>query len=316
MGGQALGGVGVTACPQSSKLARVLALPAVGAKRRADPLAARLGTQFAALLGCEAGVREGDGEAVHDMRVATRRLRSCLLTFSAAYEPGALDDVAGGLADLGRLLGAARDADVLAARLEADLAAVPAVQVLGPVRAVLRAHGAREAAAARRALGAFLDGPAYRALLDRLATTVGGPPLRGIGRPRRWYRARLRATERRVERLVARAEAAGDERERALHAVRKAAKRARYAAETAEAVLGKKAARRAEAYARLQDALGEHHDAVVARAFLREEGARAGVRPGENGFTYGLLYAREDARAAVAEARFRKRWRKLDRPAH
>lgn len=314
--GRALAGMGVQTSAHASKLARVLAGPPLGATRRSDPLVRRLASQLGALLRSEPAVREGDVEGVHEMRIAARRLRSCMSAFSAAFEPGALDELAVELGELGRLLGAARDADVLAARLEGDLAAVPPLHVLGPVRAVIRAHSAREAAAARRALAGFLDAPAYDVLVERLAATVADPPFAEADRSAKWYRAQLRRTDRRVERLVARAEeATGDERVQALHAVRKAAKHARYAAETATPVLGKRAARRAEAYANLQAALGEHHDAVVARAFLRDEGARAGVRPGENGFTYGLLYAREHALVAAAEARFRKRWRTLARTA-
>ncbi len=42
----------------------------------------------------------------------------------------------------------------------------------------------------------------------------------------------------------------------------------------------------------LQDVLGAHQDRAVSAAFLRDLGARIGVRCGVNGFTYGLLYAR------------------------
>ena len=41
----------------------------------------------------------------------------------------------------------------------------------------------------------------------------------------------------------------------------------------------------------LQDVLGHHQDRIVQAAFLRELGARIGVRSGQNGFTYGVLYA-------------------------
>ena len=43
----------------------------------------------------------------------------------------------------------------------------------------------------------------------------------------------------------------------------------------------------------LQDLLGNHQDGIVSAAFLRELGARLGVRSGQNGFSYGVLYARE-----------------------
>jgi CHAD domain-containing protein len=85
-------------------------------------------------------------------------------------------------------------------------------------------------------------------------------------------------------------------RDAALHETRKAAKRLRYAAESAVPVFGgraKKLARRAE---RVQVVLGEHQDTVVARQTLRELGAQAYLHD-ENGFTFGRLHALEQARA-------------------
>jgi CHAD domain-containing protein len=87
-----------------------------------------------------------------------------------------------------------------------------------------------------------------------------------------------------------------EERDQALHDVRKAAKRLRYAAESTRPVFGgraKKLAKRAKA---LQTVLGEHQDAVVAQLTLRELGVRAHLS-GENGFTFGRLHALEEARA-------------------
>jgi hypothetical protein len=43
----------------------------------------------------------------------------------------------------------------------------------------------------------------------------------------------------------------------------------------------------------LQDVLGNHQDSIVSAAFLLELGRRLGVRSGQNGFSYGVLYARE-----------------------
>ena len=83
-----------------------------------------------------------------------------------------------------------------------------------------------------------------------------------------------------------------------LHKARKAGKRARYAAELGRPVLGKKKATNSvHRYQNLQDILGEHQDAVVAADLPRRMGAGTAGHPDENGFTYGLLYARELDRA-------------------
>jgi hypothetical protein len=52
--------------------------------------------------------------------------------------------------------------------------------------------------------------------------------------------------------------------------------------------------------------LGDHQDGVVASATLQRLARTAGTTPGENGFTYGLLYAREQQAAEVARRRARE----------
>jgi CHAD domain-containing protein len=309
---EALVGTGAQASSPMSRLERVLEGSDLGAAHQAEPVVARLRGQLGALVRLEAAAREGDEEAVHQMRVATRRLRACMSVYGEAFDKNALTQPRDALERLSGYLGKARDAAVLAARLERDLAALPAEVVLGPVRAVVRAYGARETAGALRSLVAYFDSSEHSASLEHLARFVADPPLLLRRRSRSWYRSRLDEAGGRVARLVASAAVATDnDREEALHAVRKAAKRARYGAETAVPVLGKEALRRARAYEAIQEVLGDHHDALAARRFFREEGARAGVRAGENGFTYGLLYAREDALVAAAEHRFQRRWKKL-----
>jgi CHAD domain-containing protein len=77
------------------------------------------------------------------------------------------------------------------------------------------------------------------------------------------------------------------------HRARKASKRHRYAVEAAMPVWGSKADKIISQRKDLQDLLGSHQDSIVSAVFLRELGARRGMRSGQNGFTYGVLYARE-----------------------
>jgi CHAD domain-containing protein len=90
-----------------------------------------------------------------------------------------------------------------------------------------------------------------------------------------------------------------------LHRARKAAKRARYAAEL-RAPVEKRSKATAKHYKRIQRVLGDHQDGVVASATLRRLALAAGTTPGENGFTYGLLYAREQQAAQAARRRARE----------
>jgi CHAD domain-containing protein len=105
---------------------------------------------------------------------------------------------------------------------------------------------------------------------------------------------------------------AGPARDVALHEVRKAAKRARYAAEAAEPVYGKQARRFAKRMKKMQSVLGDHQDSVTARAAAREIGVHAHMA-GENAFTFGLLLERANRDAAEYRHQARKAWRRAAR---
>jgi CHAD domain-containing protein len=109
---------------------------------------------------------------------------------------------------------------------------------------------------------------------------------------------------------------AGRARDTALHETRKAAKRARYAAEAAQPALGKKAGKQARRFAkrmkRVQSALGDHQDAVIARTAAREIGVQAHLA-GENAFSFGLLHEREHRRAIACEDLAQQAWRRARR---
>src|SRR5205085_4860795 len=117
---------------------------------------------------------------------------------------------------------------------------------------------------------------------------------------------------RRVESRMADAQRqpSGEDRDRALHETRKAAKRLRYATEAVEPTLGKPATRLTEALKSVQSLLGDHQDAAVLRPVLRELAAQAHLEGG-NGFTYGLLYATETARAERAEHDVPAAWEQM-----
>jgi CHAD domain-containing protein len=91
----------------------------------------------------------------------------------------------------------------------------------------------------------------------------------------------------------------------ALHRARKAAKRARYVAELAEPLMGKKARRMVDEAKAMQDRLGGHQDSVIASEFLLRAAREAGKTAGESPFTFGILWANEQeaARKTARQAR-------------
>ncbi len=136
---------------------------------------------------------------------------------------------------------------------------------------------------------------------------VADPPLLPAGRgPASDTLPRL--LEKDLRRVRKRHRAAQDaptpaQRERALHDVRKAAKRLRYAAESAEPVFGDRAAQLAKQGKAITSMLGDYQDTIVARRLLRDLGVRAHLS-GENGFTFGRLHALEEAAAAQLRRRY------------
>lgn len=279
-----------------------------GAPRRLPRIVAavvsHLRAQTEELARQDLAVRRQEPDGVHDMRVAARRLTSALETYGALFDDGPLGRLHAELKWIFRLLGEARDTEVMRATLESELDGLPGEQRLGPVRAIITDRLVGVQAVAAEALAEAMRSERYAMLLDELAAFVAEPPLRGESgkrlesAARRGVRRDLRAVRRRMARAAGQQDG---ERERSLHEARKRSKRARYALETIEPVYGSPARRLAARYEALQAALGDHHDAVVIGELLREEGARAGVRVGENGYTFGVLAGIQRCRAEASE---------------
>ncbi len=262
-------------------------------------------------------VRADEPDSVHQMRVTTRRLRSTLQTFGEIIPRSGTEGILAELKWLGEVLGEARDAEVLAGRLTQNLRTIPPELVLGPAQARVQGHYAPIQAAARRNVLAALDSARYFALRDALDGLLGDPPLSAeAARPaRRVLPAAARRAYRRTGRRIRRAghTPPGRPRELAFHEARKAAKRARYAGEAVSSAIGKDARRFTKQMKKIQSVLGDHQDAVVARDVDRDLGISAHLA-GENAFTFGLLYEREDQRAARLRAKGQRTWKRIPRP--
>jgi CHAD domain-containing protein len=235
------------------------------------------------------------------MRVATRRARSALQAFGGVIDRDATRPLCAELKWLAAALGQARDTEVLLARLTADLAAISPALVAGPVQARITAHFSAELTRARRAAFDALDGPRYLRLLDDLRALLAGPPLTPLAeRPAGEVLAKpVRQAARRLQRALDAVPGAED-RDTAIHEARKAAKRARYAAEAAVRALGRTARRQAAQAKELQQLLGDHHDSVVARIVLLDL-AQLARAAGEDTFAYGLMHQRQAGQAAAIE---------------
>jgi CHAD domain-containing protein len=282
-----------------------------------EVVAGHLGELVDDLLRRDHDVREDVRDGVHKMRVATRRLRSALATYRPMLVTERTEPLRDELRWLGRELGSPRDAEVLQAQLEAAVRPLSREVRTGAVIQLLEVElSSRRREAHTRLLGS-LDGPRYSDLLDALDSMVDDLPFNEVAcRPAVSEVDRLvRRTVRRVHTMAVRAEASaeGAERDRALHEVRKAVKRSRYAAESAAPALGKRAVKLARRMKRVQDLLGEVQDSVGSRRLLREIGAVA-YAAHDDAFTFGLLYGREEERSRYALQGYHRALRKALRP--
>jgi CHAD domain-containing protein len=273
--------------------------------------------QVATLMMFDPLVRRNEPDAVHQMRVATRRLRSMLSSFGQVLRRDESARLGGELKWLGDVLGAARDAEVLDAHLREGLEQMRPELVMGLAQARVRVHFAPVEADARAAVLEALDSERYLALLDGLDELLADPPLTPeAGQPAaEVLPPAVRRTRRRLRRRMRRARAtpAGPDRDAALHEARKAAKHARYSAEAVSPAFLKPARRFAKRVKQVQSVLGDHHDSVVARAAIRELGVQAHLA-GENAFTFGVLYESDACRARDLEAQARRAWKHASRP--
>ncbi|MFE7590908.1 CHAD domain-containing protein [Kitasatospora sp. NPDC057512] len=274
-------------------------------------LLARIEAQAAVLAGLDEAVRADEPDAVHRMRVACRRLRSALRTFRRLLAPGATDELVAELRWLAAALGGARDREVLTERLAAEARELPAECGPRRVAAALERWGEAEYRQIWPEVVAALDSPRRRALGEALAGLLADPPLRrraARGAVPELSRIAAREQDRTAERVRAALAAAPGERDLALHAARKAAKRARYAGETAAPAVGARAERYARRMKAVQEVLGEHQDAVVAASALAAHAASSGEP-----FGYGVLYGRQLAAEEAARRRLPEVWRPAGR---
>lgn len=264
-----------------------------------DLVRAYLERQVVAIGSGDAALRRGL-DPIHRTRVATRRFRSVLRVLAPVFEGSAAARLDTELSWLQNLLGEVRDREVQRARFARAITRLPDELVLGPVAGDIEQTLLTEQLAARDALMAGLDSERYQRLGSAAAAFVRDAPLRpdvdlaDVERLARGARHKAR-------RRLSTAGASGDADD--LHHARKALKRARYATELVRPSAGKKAKRAIRAAKDAQRVLGEHQDSVVAGAVLLRLGAALGSGADRNGFTYGLLWQREQELARRARKR-------------
>lgn len=302
---------GATPAVHGSKLVRVLdgadALTLRNEAQQSDPIRRAVAAQVEELLRWDRAVRVDADDSVHQMRVTTRKLRSLLQSAAASF--GLTEDtlVLDELRQLAGVLGAARDAEVLAKRYQQALDALPDELVRGPIREQLIDGANRRYRTGHRRVLAALRSDRYFRLLDALEELVQAPPVDGEPDTEAADTVLAAAYQRVRKAAKAAAKAAEDnDRDEALHRIRKGAKALRYAAAATGA---DKVADRAKA---VQTLLGDHQDSVVSRTHLVQRADAAHAAKADT-FTYGLLYQQEADLAQRCRDQLDEALRKLDK---
>lgn len=228
----------------------------------------------------EAGfLLRADPEFLHQMRVGLRRLRVALACFRGCFAPEALEALKAELRWLGAALGPARDWDVWSTqRLPEIASSLPALQGLDELRARSRAAQRHARATARAAVRS----PRYTLLLLELGCLIRALPRQSEAAATAPGTELLRDwAERLLDKRHAKVRDPAVVDSSALHELRIAAKRLRYAAEFFVS-LGrrKRAARYVRGLARLQSVLGAINDAAIGRGLLHRLAAAEWTAPG------------------------------------
>ncbi len=256
--------------------------------------------------------------AIHQTRVATRRLRSDLKTFGPVLDPVWVEHTRSELKWLGTVLGRVRDVDVMAERFTTDGATSP-LEDRGEHHLLSKLAGERRRYS--RELQGVLQSERYLHMLDRLHAGVRSPPYwvspqwqqnetheLGPDDLARDVLPRLvRAHWQKLHRKVRRAGPRPTDAQ--LHDIRIGSKQVRYAAEAAAPAMGKPARRMAHRAEDLQTVLGQHHDSVAAVKWLEQVPADGTATAS---FAAGAKVAEERRRQAKLRSRWGRSWRALD----
>ncbi len=293
----------MTATRAAARPARLALSPRDGVREAAH---AALAFHLQRLVRERAGASSGEAEAIHQLRVATRRLRTAIGLFRRALYASQADKLRRDLATAAHAAGRVREADVTGELLRKRARKLDAAfaKALGPIFS----ENTRRRAEGMKELVQVLNSKSHQSVVQRLAapTYRRGREVALGSIASELVRPLLRALIRAGGVL---SDAAPPE---AIHRLRVRAKRVRYALEMLGGLGRKKLSKTLARLERLQDVLGEHNDVTGAIRWLRECTERIAV-PADTLLAAGALLQILRARERKLARRGLKAWRRLER---
>ena len=251
--------------PLQPKIFQALQLPYLLPLESSDPsvspteyIRERLHSQFFQMLRHDPGTRlDRDHEALHQMRVAMRRIRAILRAVRSFLAPEWTEQVRQEMSWISSLLGEVRDWDVLLEYFREESHDLSAKEQRSFQSILHNFEDQRSIARAKLLEGLRSD--RYLDLLNHFEDSLIHLPFQPssltiVDLTRNTFR-KLRDFVKTLNSVYPKSE---------LHRIRILLKRTRYAVELAEPLLGKRAKRFLQQAKHLQDLLGQHQDAVVA----------------------------------------------------
>lgn len=295
------------------------------------------------IVAWEPRVRADEWDSVHQLRVATREMRSLLETFEGILEGEQLATLEQELKETAAVLGVARDAEVVEERFLELLDTDESELIDATARTHIEQDMRADYQVAHAEIVEMLNSERFLAMLDSIDQLLADPPVAGSkpaegaegtegtegaegeegaqGEPGEVnsreimlehlegaYK-KVKKRDKKVDEYYHDTELTRHEREEYVHDVRKAVKKLRYATSAADAA-GIKTGRLAKAAKDMQTVLGDFQDAVTSRDRVQRLAEEARER-GEDTFAYGILYQRELARGEAALAGYDEAMRNL-----
>ncbi len=223
----------------------------------------------------EPGTRRGDDlEYLHDMRVATRRMRSALGTFRPFYKKKIRKRYMKDLREVGFALGTVRDIDVFLENMGIEVELDPQVRLLD--LSALRNFWQLKREAARAVMLRHLDSSPYQEFLFDFDSFLNTP---NLGLKKRFLeRDFSHSIQESLPKLIKDhfwrvqvfSEIVNNASVEELHKLRIEIKKLRYLLEFFKEILGEQSVRLIDQLKRIQDHLGKLNDAVVAKEMIKE----------------------------------------------
>jgi CHAD domain-containing protein len=237
-----------------------------------------LAFQFDLVLAHEAGTLRGDDpEGLHEMRVATSRLRAALRDFSQAFDQEALKPLVQDVRWLAKILGRVRDIDVFLEWLKNYERTIPIAErrFVRKVIENLRTARVRE----RAVLIAGLNSPRYQGVKHNFRLLILDESAFHAGEDE----SPVELAESKIKRQLVRVRKLGKKADldhlRRLHKLRIECKRLRYTSECFETLFDEFPKKLISESKEIQDSLGAAHDAEVHSHFLQEMQRTRSVDP-------------------------------------